>query len=100
MAKTKLIAAKTYCSYHNISVDFIKALREHDLIELVVEKKTAYIPFKELPQLETIIRLHNDLQVNPGDIPLVLQLLQQLRQKDQELKQLKNLVSFYAGSSY
>ena len=95
MARTKLIAAKDFCSYHNITIEFISALKENELIDLVIEKRTAYIPQKQLPQLETIIRLHNELQINPEGIPIVLQLINQLQQKEKELLHLKNLINFY-----
>ncbi|MEO6404016.1 MAG: chaperone modulator CbpM [Ferruginibacter sp.] len=98
MATAKYIAAKEFCRYHNISLEFISLLKEHELIELVVEKKTAYIPQKQLQQLEIIIRLHNELQVNAAGIPLVLQLINQLQQKEQEVQQLKNLLNFYSSS--
>jgi hypothetical protein len=99
MARIKLIAAKEFCSYHNISIEFISALKENELIDLVVEKRTAYIPHKQLPQLETIVRLHNELQINAEGIPTVLQLINQLQQKEKELQQLKNLVNFYTAEN-
>lgn len=95
MAKTKGIAAKAFCSYHNISIEFISALKENELIDLMIEKRTAYIPQNQLPQLETIVRLHNELQINAEGIPTVLQLIKQLQQKEKELQELKNLVNFY-----
>jgi len=52
MPLQKHIAVKEFCKYHNIRVEFILELQQHELIEIVTIKRTGFIPSKYLPDLE------------------------------------------------
>ncbi|MEO7446240.1 MAG: chaperone modulator CbpM [Ferruginibacter sp.] len=95
MASTARIAATEFCSYHNISIDFITALGDFEMIEIVREKRTLFIPYSQLQQLEKMVRLHRDLHVNAEALHTILHLLQQVQQKESELQQVRNLLAFY-----
>ncbi len=95
MATQKLVAVKQFCSYHNISEEFIQHLRQNDIIELIIVKRTGYIDEKQLHILEKAVRLHNELQVNPEGVQTILHLLSSLEKKQAEINTLRNLLEFY-----
>lgn len=95
MATGKLVAVKDFCLHHNIEVAFIEELSHHGIIEIVRVKRSGYIPMKNLETLERVIRLYNDLEVNPPGIATILQLLSQLSNKEAELLALRNELEFY-----
>jgi hypothetical protein len=95
MATKKLIAVKTFCQYHNISHDFILDLHRNELIELVMIKRTRYIPETQLHELERILRIYNEFNVNIEGLQIVLHLLSSLQKKEAALTALKNHLAFY-----
>jgi len=97
MAAPKLIAVKEFCLHHQVKTDLILEMYSHEMLELVWIKRTVYIPEKNLPQLEKMIRLHRDLQLNLEGIQTVLQLLHSLEKKEAELQKLHNLLEFYTA---
>ena len=96
MAAQKLVAVKQFCSYHNISQEFIQHLRQNDIIELVMVKRTRYIPENQLQILEKALRLYNDLQLNAEGIQTILHLLSSLEKKQAEINMLQNQLEFYS----
>lgn len=95
MATQKLVAVKEFCLHHNITPQFIQDLHRNEIIELVMVKRTSFIPEKKLHALEKIVRLYNDLHINIEGIQTVLQLLSSLEKKEAELNELKNRLEFY-----
>ncbi|HMJ45899.1 MAG TPA: chaperone modulator CbpM [Ferruginibacter sp.] len=100
MANIKLVAAKTFCSHHNISYEFISQLQQNDLIEVVKENRTYYIPYEQLEKLEKMVRLYRDLDINPEGIQTVIYLLEQLHEKEKEIIRLRNRLVFYKDAAY
>ena len=95
MPVTKLIALKTFCLQHDIPADFILELHQHEIIQLVVEKRNRFIPIKQLQELERIVRIYRDLQLDINGIQTVLHLVNRLEEKDAEIMSLRNQLSFY-----
>ena len=97
MAARKLIAVKEFCTLHKVRYEFISELHRNDMIELVMVKKTGYIPHKYLSDLEKMVRLYNDLHINIEGIQTILHLLSRLEDKETELKNLRNQLEFYSS---
>jgi|JI9StandDraft_2_1071091.scaffolds.fasta_scaffold701874_2 hypothetical protein len=98
MPVTKLIALKTFCLQHDIPADFILELHQHEIIQLVVEKRSRFIPIKQLQELERIIRIYRDLQLDINGIQTVLHLVNRLQEKDAEINALRNQLNFYRST--
>ena len=96
MATGKQVAAKSFCLHHNIQYEFIRQAKEHDLIEVVMEEKTCYIPFTQLEKLEKIVRLYNELDINFEGIETIFHLLDKLEEKEKELRRVNNLLEYYS----
>jgi hypothetical protein len=99
MPVTKLIAVKTFCLQHNIPADFILELHQHEIIQLVIEKRNRFIPVKQLQELERIVRIYRDLQLDINGIQTVLHLVNRLQEKEAEITALRNQLNFFRGSN-
>lgn len=92
----QLVPAQEFCSHHQVEMNFIYALRDYGLIEVVSSEGNDYLSIDKLNELEKIIRLHYDLEVNVEGIDVILHLLKQLDDAEHELSQLKNRLKFYS----
>lgn len=95
MATKKMIAVKEFCSWHDISIDFMRELQRNDIIELVMVKRTGYIEEKSLHLAEKAVRLYTDLQINIEGIHTIFHLLSSLEKKEAEIASLRNQLAFY-----
>ena len=95
MAAQKLIGVKEFCVHHNISSDVVKQLQKLELIELVVVKRTSFIPGDKLPVLEKMVRLYADLDINIEGVQAIVWLLSRLEEKEKEIIALRNRLDFY-----
>lgn len=95
MERDKLIPAKEVCQYYNIQISFFHRLRDEGLITIIREEDSDYIEPNELSDLERMIRLHNDLDINPEGIEAINHLLEKIRQMQNELTQLRNRLRFF-----
>ena len=90
-----LIAAEEFCQHYNIEYSFINSLQQHGLIEVTTIRETGYLPSAQLPVLEKLIRLHNDLEINLEGIEAINYLLQRIEDMQHEIITLKNKLRAY-----
>lgn len=95
MATVKMITADELCAHHNLEQKFINALQTEGLIQVSTVNKQTCIPLKELPRLEKMIHLYQDLDINVEGIASINHLLQQLDNLQTELWLLKNRLRLY-----
>ncbi|PIF00111.1 MAG: MerR family transcriptional regulator [Maribacter sp.] len=95
MEQFNYIEVKEFCHGHGISTQFIVQLHDFGLIEIVKKKDAGYIAFDELPKIEKIVRLHNDLNINLEGIEVIHQLLDRIEHMRNEIISLRNKVDFY-----
>lgn len=95
METLEFISLDTFCQHYSVEVSFIYSLHAFDLIEVREENEVKYIPISQLPTLEKIIRLHQDLAINTEGIDVVIHLLQQMNQMQTEIRTLKSRLSLY-----
>lgn len=95
MQTAQLIQADSFCAWHNVEFSFIQTLHEYGLIEIITREDKDFISESELEQAEKLIRLHNDLQVNPEGVEVITYLLNQLKQQQEEIIRLQNKLRFY-----
>jgi hypothetical protein len=90
MAVTNLILIETLCTHYEVEVSFIDSLSDLGLIEVQTVEQTRYLPEEKVTHLERMIRLHQELNVNPEGIDVILNLLEKVDRLNQELFQAKN----------
>ena len=90
-----MIMLDEFCASHHVEVSFIHSLEETGLIETVAVNQALYIVSDDLPKLEQITRLHQDLNINPEGIDAVNHLLRHIEEMKQEIVQLRNRIRFY-----
>ena len=95
MQPEDMIILDEFCASHQLEISFVRVLEEHGLIEITVVNETRYIPPNELPKLEQIVRLHQELNINPEGIDAVNNLLHQIENMQNEITALRNRLNFY-----
>ena len=95
MENTDMIILDEFCASHHVEVSFIHSLEETGLIETVAVNQALYIASDDLPKLERITRLHQDLNINPEGIDAVNHLLRHIEEMKQEIVRLRNRIRFY-----
>jgi len=95
MQPEDMIILDEFCASHQLEISFVRVLEEHGLIEITVVNETQYIPPNELPKLEQIVRLHQELNINPEGIDAVNNLLHQIENMQNEITALRNRLNFY-----
>ena len=95
MYTEQLILVETFCNHHKVEVSFLTSLQEYGLVEIVNKEDAAYIPESKVKEAEQLVRLHNDLELNPEGLEIVSYLLDQIKNKNEELTKLYNRLRFY-----
>jgi len=90
MAVTNLILIETLCTHYQVEVSFIDSLSDLGLIEVQTVEEIRYLPEEKVTHLERMIRLHQELEVNPEGIDVIFNLLEKVDRLSQELAEAKN----------
>ncbi len=90
MGTTNLILIETLCTHYQVELSFIESLGELGLIEVQTVEQTRYLPEETISSLEKMIRLHQDLDVNPEGIDVIFHLLAKVDSLSQELREAKS----------
>tara|TARA_R110002124_G_scaffold169486_2_gene337066 strand:+ start:291 stop:593 length:303 start_codon:yes stop_codon:yes gene_type:complete len=95
MAQQELILIETLCTHYEIEVSFVDSLYSLGLIEIQTVEKTRFIPEEKVADLEKMIRIHQDLEVNPEGIDVIFNLLRKVDALKSELAATKNKLRRY-----
>lgn len=95
MALQELILIETLCTHYEIEVSFVDSLYSLGLIEIHTVEQTRFIPEEKVADLEKMIRIHQDLEVNPEGIDVILNLLRKVDDLKSELADTKNRLRRY-----
>lgn len=98
MQSADLIILDEFCASHQLEISFVRSLEEHGLIETIIVNETLCIPGDELSKLEQIIRLHQELNINPEGIDAINLLLKRIENMQNEITELRNKLNFYENS--
>jgi len=84
-----------FCLSHNIETHFVMELYEFGLVDVVIKENVSYLPIKQLPKAEKIIRLYSDLNINLEGIAVITQLLNKMEKMQDEITHLKNRLDLF-----
>lgn len=93
--ENNLVAVTALCSHYEVEMSFIDALRNTELIQIVIIDEEHFVHQDQIRDLEKMIRLHHELEVNIEGIDVVFNLLEKERTLRRELNALKNKLRFY-----
>lgn len=95
MTTEGLIAASDFCVHHQVEYTFINLLSDAGLVTICIVDEHPFIPETELSKLERLVRLHQELDINPQGIEAITHLLERMEMIQEELKAAKNKLSLY-----
>ncbi len=95
METTDMIVLNEFCTNHQVEVSFVRSLEEHGLIETIIVNETLCIQGYELPKLEQIVRLHQELNINSEGVDAIINLLKRIENMQNEITELRNKLNFY-----
>jgi hypothetical protein len=84
-----------FCDLHQIDISFIEELASYELVKLVPEAESTCILVDEIPSIEKMIRMHQQLDINPAGIDAIFHLLDKLDQKEAEIFKLRTRLNLY-----
>jgi hypothetical protein len=90
-----MVMLDDFCASHHVEISFIHSLEENGLIETIAIDQVLYVTSDDLPKLEQITRLHQDLSINAEGIDAITHLLRHIENMKQEIDHLRNRLSFY-----
>ena len=95
MESEDMIVLDEFCTSHQVEVSFVRTLEEHGLIETIIVNETLCIQGNELPKLEQIIRLQQELNINSEGVDAIINLLKRIEKMQNEITILRNKLNFY-----
>lgn len=95
MEHVELISAEEFCVHHHVEYSLINTLQQFGLVEVTAVEEHLYIPENQLPRLEQMLRLHNDLDINLEGIDAIINLLDRMKQMQSEIAWLRNRLRLY-----
>jgi chaperone modulatory protein CbpM len=93
--ETDMIALNDFCSSHQIEISFIQSLEEHGLVQTMTVDQSMCVHANDLPKLERIVRLYQELNINPEGLDVIDHLLKRIEAMQHEISDLKNRLAFY-----
>ena len=95
MKQDNYIAVEDFCNSHNITSQFVLELYDLGLVEIVYRQDLQYLPIKQLPKAEKMVRLYQDLDINLEGIEVITHLLERVQGMQTELLSLRNKLRRY-----
>ncbi len=89
MKKENYISIKTFCERHGVGESFVYSMYEYEILQLEPDENQGMLHIEDLPLLEKMVRLHNELDINPEGIQAIHHLLGQVESLQQEIASLK-----------
>lgn len=95
MNHSDFISIQQFCTHYKVPVGFVEALRNYNLVEVIISDNDIYLHTNQLNAVEKIICLHYDLNINFEGIDAIHNLLEQVEQLQNEVRLLNNKLRFY-----
>ncbi len=95
MENEQFITVHDFCGYHQVEYTFVTSLSEAGLVQITTINQTTMIPQSELPRLEKMVRLHQDLEINIAGIEAISHLLDRVNAMQENMRQLRNRLNLY-----
>ena len=99
MMSEKKITYTECLQIYQVEETFLDELQSSGLIEIVIEEEDRYIEYNYLEEIEQFVRWHYELEINMEGIEALHHMLQQVRNLQSDVEQLKGELKFYKSIS-
>ena len=97
MKNDEFIAIHVFARHQGVDPDFIHALHERGLIELIVVQEEPCARCEELARIEQLARLHYDLDINLEGLEAISHLLERMDAVQEDLRAMRERLQLYEG---
>lgn len=97
MDVTNFIRIREFCSNYDIKESLIFELQEYEVIQLKVIEDEPHISEQELPVLEKMVRMHQELEINPQGLQAIYHLLEKVSGLQGEVTNLRRRLNRFEG---
>ena len=95
MESNTLIPVEVFTVHYHIETSFLSTLYELEIVEFTVIEDKQYVATEQLPYIEKLIRLHNDLLLDTNALSVAAHLLQKIDTMQGELSSLRSRLKIY-----
>ena len=95
MSNQNLILIEHLCTHFEVEQSFFKSLENIGIIQITAVNEAHFVPEENLTEIEKMLRLHQDLEVNPEGIDVIFNLLKKIEDLQRELIIAKNKLNIY-----
>ena len=95
MMSVKKITYTECLQIYQVEETFLDQLQSSGLIEIVIEEDDRYIEYNYLQEIEQFVRWHYELEINMEGIEALHHMLQQVRELQSDVEQLRGELKFY-----
>lgn len=89
------IPAKEFCMHYQVEYAFIYSLHESGLVQVSGPETEPVFDEEELPNVERMVRMHEDLGINIEGIEAIVPLLNRIEKMQDEMNDLRNRLRFF-----
>lgn len=91
----KKITYRECLQIYQVDETFLDELQSSGLIQIVIEEDDRYIEYDYLEEIEQFVRWHYELEINMEGIEALHHMLQQVRNLQSDVEQLRGELKFY-----
>ena len=95
MPDQEIIPFELLCSCYNVEIGFLETLESHGLLSVSHLENQRFIYSEELVHLEKFTRLYYEMQINVPGIEALQNMLERIKQLQQEKESLKARLGIY-----
>jgi hypothetical protein len=89
------ISVSHLCTQYQITEQLFKKFHDTGLLKIITIEEKPCITIKSIQKVEKILRLHQDLKVNPEGIDVILNLLKKIDTLSSEVVTLQRKLEIY-----
>ena len=89
METSEFIGIRKFCVNYGIEESFVFELQEFEVIQIKLVDDEPHISELDLPILEKMIRMHQELEINPQGLQAIYHLLEKVSDLQEEVLSLR-----------
>lgn len=98
MGTTEFIRISEFCSSHGIEESFVLLLQEYEIINIELQDEERLLHEGELPKLEKMLRMHQELEINPPGLQAIYHLLTKVNELQEQVSTLHRKLNRFENS--